>query len=201
MIIWYQNGVNEMFSWSFWMLTAWCHIARDVEKWFDTSNYGERRRKGPLHTGRKQKVINVMKNDRGGKIITKFETTAPKTHGNRIQEDDHKIEESKFVNANISNIQWLMRSWYKKYTYRKRTKHFRIIYHENYTATSNKTAMCNPKILDEDGIITYTHRSNIPFVKYFDDKDIPNSVEELKKTYKYFIENDKLWVMMLQEKT
>ena len=39
---------------------------------------------------------------------------------------------------------------------------------------------------------TYPHRTNIPFIKYFDDKDIPNSIEELKKIYKKFIANDQI---------
>ena len=44
------------------------------------------------------------------------------------------------------------------------------------------------KILDEDGITGYSHISNISFIKYFGDKDMPNSIEELIKMYKKFIE-------------
>ena len=45
------------------------------------------------------------------------------------------------------------------------------------------------EILDEDEITTYPFGSNVPFIKCFDDKDTPNSIEELKKLYKTFIEN------------
>ena len=46
------------------------------------------------------------------------------------------------------------------------------------------------EILDEDRITTYPVGSNMPFIKYFDDKDIPKYIEELKIIYKTFIEND-----------
>ena len=41
--------------------------------------------------------------------------------------------------------------------------------------------------LDEDGI-RYPPRSDILFIKYSNDKDIPNSVEELKKCIKSLLE-------------
>ena len=40
------------------------------------------------------------------------------------------------------------------------------------------------KILVDDGITTYPHRTNIPFIKDF----VFNYIEELKKIYKEFIE-------------
>ena len=44
-------------------------IANDVEKRFDTSNYEVNR---PLLTGQNEKVIGLMKDELGGKIITEF---------------------------------------------------------------------------------------------------------------------------------
>ena len=52
-------------------------IANDVEKRFDTSNYEVNR---PLPTGKNKKVIGLMKDELGGKIITKFGTLRPKTY-------------------------------------------------------------------------------------------------------------------------
>ena len=46
-------------------------IANDVEKRFDTSNYECNR---PLRTGQNKKVIGLMKDELGGKIITEFVT-------------------------------------------------------------------------------------------------------------------------------
>ena len=52
-------------------------IADDVEKRFDTSNYECHR---PLPTGKKKKVIVLMKDERGGKIVTEFVALRPKTY-------------------------------------------------------------------------------------------------------------------------
>ena len=46
-------------------------ISYDVEKRFDTSNYKVNR---PLPTGKNKKVIGLMKDELGGKIITEFVT-------------------------------------------------------------------------------------------------------------------------------
>ena len=51
-------------------------IASDVENRFDTSNYEVNR---PLPTGKNKKVIGLMKDELGGKIITEFVTLRPKT--------------------------------------------------------------------------------------------------------------------------
>ena len=52
-------------------------IASDVENRFDTSSYEVNR---PLPTGKNKKVIGLMKDELGGKIITEFVTLRPKTY-------------------------------------------------------------------------------------------------------------------------
>ena len=52
-------------------------IANDVDKRFDTSNYEVNR---PLPTGKNKKVIGLLKDELGGKIITEFVTLRPKTY-------------------------------------------------------------------------------------------------------------------------
>ena len=52
-------------------------IASDVENRFDTSNYEVNR---PLPMGKNKKVIGLMKDELGGKIITEFVTLRPKTY-------------------------------------------------------------------------------------------------------------------------
>ena len=52
-------------------------IANDVEKRFDTSVYEVYR---PLPTGKNKKVIGLMKDELGGKIITEFVTLKLKTY-------------------------------------------------------------------------------------------------------------------------
>ena len=49
-------------------------IANNVEKRFDTSNYEVNR---PLPTGKNKKVIGLMKDELGGKIIPAFVTLRP----------------------------------------------------------------------------------------------------------------------------
>ena len=52
-------------------------IANHVEKRFDISNYELNR---PLPIGKNKKVIGLMKDELGGKIITEFVTLRPKTY-------------------------------------------------------------------------------------------------------------------------
>ena len=52
-------------------------IANDVEKSFDTSNYEVDRQ---LSTGKNKKVIGLMKDELGGRIITEFVALRPKTY-------------------------------------------------------------------------------------------------------------------------
>ena len=52
-------------------------IANDVGKRFDTSNY---ECDGPLPTGKNKKVIGLMKDELGGRIITEFVALRPKTY-------------------------------------------------------------------------------------------------------------------------
>ena len=52
-------------------------IADDVEKRFDTSNYEVNR---PLPTGKNEKVIRLMKDELGGKIMTEFVAPSSKTY-------------------------------------------------------------------------------------------------------------------------
>ena len=52
-------------------------IANDVEKSFYTSNYEIDR---PLSTGKNKKVIGLMKDELGGRVITEFVALRPKTY-------------------------------------------------------------------------------------------------------------------------
>ena len=52
-------------------------ITNDVERRFYTSNYEVNR---PLLKGRNKKVIGLMKNELGGKIMTEFAALRPKTY-------------------------------------------------------------------------------------------------------------------------
>ena len=79
----------------------------------------------------------------------------------------------------------------------KKQVNFRSIRHVIYTITNNKIALHkfndeDEEIKDEDWTTTYPLGSNIAVIKYFDEKDTPNSIEESKKQCEKFIENDQL---------
>ena len=66
-------------------------IADDVEKRFDTSNYECDR---PLPTGKNKKVIGLMKDKLGGKIMTEFVALRPKTYS-YLTDDIKKVKKLK----------------------------------------------------------------------------------------------------------
>ena len=69
-------------------------IANDVKKRFDTSNFEVNR---PLPTGKNKKVIGLMKDELGGKIITEFVTLRPKNYSYLTDDckEDKKVKETK----------------------------------------------------------------------------------------------------------
>ena len=69
-------------------------IANDVEKRFDTSNYECH---GPLPTGKNKKVIGLMKDELGGRVITEFVALRPKTYSYLTDDckEDKKAKETK----------------------------------------------------------------------------------------------------------
>ena len=69
-------------------------IANDVEKRFDTSNYEVNR---PLPARKNKKVIGLMKDELGGKIMTELFALRPKTYSYLTDdcEEDKKAKETK----------------------------------------------------------------------------------------------------------
>ena len=69
-------------------------IADDVEKRFDTSNYEVDR---PLPIGKNKRVIELMKNELGGNIMTEIVALGPKTYSYLMDDggDDKKAKGTK----------------------------------------------------------------------------------------------------------
>ena len=63
-------------------------IAEDVEIRFDTSGYEPSR---PLPIGKNKKVIGLMKDELGGKIMKEFISLRPKMYSYRVEESETKI--------------------------------------------------------------------------------------------------------------
>ena len=71
-------------------------ISNDVQKRFDMSNYEINR---PLTIGRNKKVIGLMKDELGGKIMTELAALRPKIYSYLIDDSDNnkKLKEQKSV--------------------------------------------------------------------------------------------------------
>ena len=118
-------------------------IANDVDKRFDTSNYELNR---PLPTGKNKKVIGLMKDELGGKIITEFVTLRPKTYS--YSTDDGKEDKKakgtkKCVIKRMIKFNDYMNSLLKDKVLLKSQKRFTSKKHDVYTEDINKIAISN----------------------------------------------------------
>ena len=68
-------------------------ISDDVEKWFDTSNY-DKNDKRSLPVGKNKKVIGLLKDELGGKIIKEFCAHRAKTNA-YLMGDDSEVKKAK----------------------------------------------------------------------------------------------------------
>ena len=118
-------------------------IGSDVENRFDTSNYEVNR---PLPTGKNKKVIGLMKDELGGKIITEFVTLRPKTYS--FLTDDGK-EDKKAKGTKKCIIKKMIKfNDYKKCSLNgeiilKSQQRFVSNKHDVYTENINKIALSN----------------------------------------------------------
>ena len=67
------------------------HIADDVEKRFDTSNYEVDR---PLLIGKNKNVIELMKDELGGKTVAEFAALRPKIYS-YLLDDGNSVKKAK----------------------------------------------------------------------------------------------------------
>ena len=118
-------------------------IGSDVENRFDTSNYEVNR---PLPTGKNKKVIGLMKDELGGKIIKEFVTLRPKTYS--FLTDDGK-EDKKAKGTKKCIIKKMIKfNDYKKCSLNgeiilKSQQRFVSNKHDVYTENINKIALSN----------------------------------------------------------
>ena len=133
-------------------------IANDVEKRFDTSNYEVDR---PLSTGKNKKVIGLMKDELGGRIMTEFITLRPKAYTYLI---DNGKEDKKAKGTKKCVIKRMIKfDDYKKCLLNgevilKSQQRFRSKGHDVYTENINKIALNNnddKRIVSLDKITSY----------------------------------------------
>ena len=135
-------------------------IANDVEKRFDMSNYEVDR---PLPTGKNKKVIGLMKDELGGKIITEFVTLRPKTYS--YLTDDGK-EDKKAKGTKKCIIKRMIKfDDYKKCLLNgevilKSQQRFISKKHDVYTENINKIALSNN---DDKRIVSADEMTSYPY--------------------------------------
>ena len=136
-------------------------ISSDVDNKLDTSNYEVNR---PLPTGKNKKVIGLMKDELGGKIITEFVTLRPKTYS--FLTDDGK-EDKKAKGTKKCVIKKMIKfNDYKKCllideVILKSQQRFISKKHDVYTENINKIALSNnddKRIVSSDKISSYPYR-------------------------------------------
>ena len=136
-------------------------IASDVENRFATSNYEVNR---PLPTGKNKKVIGLMNDELGGKIITEFVTLRPKTYS--LLTDDGK-EDKKAKGTKKCVIRKMIKfNDYKKCllddeVILKSQQRFISKKHDVYTENINKIALSNN---DDKRIVSSNKISSYPYL-------------------------------------
>ena len=135
-------------------------IASDVENRFDTSNYEVNR---PLPMGKNKKVMGLMKDELGGKIIMEFATLRSKTYS--FLTDDGK-EDKKAKGTKKCVIKKMIKfNDYKKCllddeVILKSQQRFISKKHDVYTENINKIALSNnydKKIVSLNKISSYPY--------------------------------------------
>ena len=135
-------------------------IANDFEKRFDTSNYECDR---PLPTGKNKKVIGLMKDELGGRIITEFVALRPKTYS--YLKDDCK-EDKKAKGTNKCVITRMIKfNDYKNCLLNgevtlKSQQRFKSKGHDVYTENINEIAITgndDKRLIASDKITSYLY--------------------------------------------
>ena len=135
-------------------------IAGDVENRFDTSNYEVNR---PLPMGKNKKVIGLMKDELGGKIITEFVTLRPKTYS-FLTDDGKDDKKAKGTKKCVIN-KMIKFNDYKKCLLNdevifKSQQRFISKKHDVYTENINKIALSSnddKRIVSSDKITSYPY--------------------------------------------
>ena len=135
-------------------------IAKDVEKKYDTLNYTV---EGPLPMGMSKKVIGMMKDELGGKIMKEFIGLRPKCYS--YLTDDGKIDKKakgakKSVTKSLIMFDNYSECLKEKKKILRSQQRFKSDTHNVYTEQINKIALSNnddKRLIAFDGITTYPY--------------------------------------------
>ena len=136
-------------------------IANDVKNRCDISNYEVNR---PLPMGRNKKVIGLMKDELGGKIITEFIALRPKTYSYLTDngKEDKKAKGTKnCVIKKMINFNDYKKCLLNDEVILKSQQRFISKKHDVYTENINKIALSNDddkRIISSNKITNYRYR-------------------------------------------
>ena len=137
-------------------------IADDVHARFDMSNYDKKDNR-PLSIGVNKKVIGMMKDELGGKIMTKFVALRPKLYAYKTYTNggDKKCKGvKKFVVKKNLRFDDYKHCLFSSFTYYRKQLLFRNRLHEVHTVEVNKVALSSEddkRIVQSDGVSTLAH--------------------------------------------
>ena len=135
-------------------------IANDVEKSFDTSNYEV---DTPLPTGKNKRVIGLMKDELGGKIIMEFVTLRPKIYSYLTddgKEDKNAKGTRKYVIKRMIKFDDYKKCLLNGEVILKSQQRFISKKHDVYTENINKIVLSNNDdkiIVSSDKITSYPY--------------------------------------------
>ena len=135
-------------------------IANDVAKRYDTLNYELNR---PLPAGKNKKVIGLMKDELGGKIIIEFVTLRPKTYSYLTddgKEDKKTKGTKKCVIKRMNKFNDYKNCFLKDKVLLKSQQRFTSKKHDVYTENINKIALSNN---DDKGIVSSDKIMSYPY--------------------------------------
>ena len=120
-------------------------IVDDVTKWFDTYNYDENDKK-PLSIGKNIKVIWLLKDELGGKIMKEFWALRAKTYS-YLLDDDSEVKKSKGTKKCVTKRDLMFKN-YKNCLFNgeiilKSQQRFKSDHNKVYTEEINKIALSN----------------------------------------------------------
>ena len=144
-------------------------ISNDVENRFDTSNYEVNTSetsalaRKPLPTGKNKKIIGLMKDELGGKIITEFVTLRPKTYS-FLTDDGKEDKKAKGTKKRVIKKKIKFND-YKKCLFSdelilRSQQRFISKKHDVYTENVNKIALSNN---DDKRIVSSNKISSYPY--------------------------------------
>ena len=134
-------------------------VANDVEKGFDTSNEVDR----PLSTGKNKKVIGLVKDELGGRVITEFVALRPKTYSyltDDFKEDKKAKGRKKCVIKRMIKFNDYKNCLLNGKAVLKSQQRFKSKGHDVYTENINKIALSSndgKRIVSSDKITSYPY--------------------------------------------